>query len=182
MNVVTQPNGSFGVYIGGASSLSGKCRAVKRALRGRPTDPPFAETRACGGAGVGRRVAQHLAEIEKKSVATAHYRCIQEEGSRYDFRLLAAFQEPVDTGAVWVLESFLVLELGTMPAKGGSGLVRYKGLNRRDPLITSVTPSSKVVPGAVEKTEVELSAEQTAIDVAILSSLPEGGEGARTCV
>ncbi|RPB10781.1 hypothetical protein P167DRAFT_606935 [Morchella conica CCBAS932] len=182
MNVITQPNGSFGVYIGGASSLSGKCRSVKRALRGRPTDPPFAETRSCGGAGVGRRVAQHLAEIEKKSVRTAHYRCIQEKGSRYDFRLLAAFQEPVDTGAVWVLESFLVLELGTMPAKGGLGLARYKGLNRRDPLTTSVTLSSKVVTAGVGKTKVELPAVQTAIDAVILSSVTEGGEGARTCV
>lgn len=182
MNVITQPNDSFSVYIGGASSLSGKCRSVKRALRGRPTDPPFTETRNCGGAGVGRRVAQHLAEIEKKSVATAHYRCIQEEGSRYDFRLLAAFQEPVDAGAVWVLESFLVLELGTMPTKGGLGLARYKGLNRRDPLTTSVTSSSKVVPAEVGKTKVKLPAEKTAIDVAILSSVPEGRKGARTCV
>ncbi|KAI5837115.1 hypothetical protein DFP73DRAFT_569466 [Morchella snyderi] len=179
MNVITQPNGSFGVYIGGASSLSGKCRLVKRGLRGSPTDPSSTETRSCGGAGVGRRVAQHLAQIEKKSLKTAHYKCIQEKGSRYDFRLMAAFQEPVDTGAVWVLESFLVLELGTMPVEGGSGLARYKGLNRRDPLTTSVSTSLKMAPGEVGKSKVELPAEQTAIDIATLSSLPEGGRGAR---
>lgn len=138
-NKITTPNNDFGLYIGGAASLRPGARPIIRPLRGDISTAPYAVSKPGPSAGVGRRVNQHLYDsIRLKNKSSAHYKFMEAVGNRYDFRLLAAFEKEVEFGAVWLLEAFFALELGTIK---GQKLERdgtiFTGLNKVSPLVTN---------------------------------------------
>lgn len=150
MNIITTPQMGFGVYIGGAGSLSGSSAAMTRPLRGTLSDEPYAEKKPGIPGGVGRRVLQHLSDRVRRSLkneSSAHYRFMEGNGNRYDFRLLAVFEEEVKVGAVWLLEAFFVLEFGTLrnpkAERNSWTSPTYAGLNRASPLITNGGTSAR---------------------------------------
>lgn len=139
INKVTTPNREFGLYVGGSASLAPKPYPITRSLRGTLTSMPYAVSRPGVPSGVGRRIAQHLNDSNRvKHKSNAHYKFMEESGNRYDFRLLSVFEEQVEIGAVWLLEAFFVLELGTIKHPKLETISSiYTGLNRASPLVTT---------------------------------------------
>lgn len=146
INKVTTPKKEFGLYVGGSASLAPNPSPITRPLRGELTSMPYAVRLPGIPCGVGRRIAQHLDDgIRLRYRSSAHYKFMEESGNRYDFRLLSVFEEKVEIGAVWLLEAFFALELGTIEhPKSETTRSIYTGLNRASPLLTNSFPSIRL--------------------------------------
>lgn len=146
INKVTTPKKEFGLYVGGSASVAPNPSPITRPLRGELTSMPYSVRLPGVPCGIGRRIAQHLDDgIRLRYPSSAHYKFMEESGNQYDFRLLSVFEKKVEIGAVWLLEAFFALELGTIShPKPETNRSIYTGLNRASPLITNCLPSIRL--------------------------------------
>lgn len=138
INKITTPNKDFGLYVGGSASLSPKPFPITRPARGKLNSIPYVVPKPGIPFGVGRRITQHLHDDTRLKKLSTHYKFMEERGNKYDFRLLAVFEEEVRSGAVWLLEAFFVEQFETIwqPKTRSSASPSHIGLNRISPLLT----------------------------------------------